>query len=326
MAGTMTFTPKVVINSKSGLTDEVREAVASIECSKVVKNTLGGGFRVELKMKNGKPFTILAPMLDVHRGASTSIPKYEQGKRVGEGSAKPSMVLYPIRGDPGSDSLIELLNLLDERAKAICVEKITELESNKKLQTPDHIESVYNTWDKKSKARYAMRVAAGEAKEGEELNAFLRVKIMSRKDSDFHDPSNWMLPVKYIDEDGSIKKYKDASELKKGGMKLQVGLELNCVMKSSEGYSLDVQLREALILEHSGVDAEDDTALAEVDPDVASLLAKKRAAAQAKKDADETNNSPKAETGKAPKTEALKAPKTETGKKPRPSVSDDDSE
>ena len=274
MAGTMSFMPRIVINDKSGVTAEVRDIVASLECNKIVKNSLGGGSRVELKLKNGKPITILAPLLDVIRGASTTIPSRPGDTRGGEKSAKPSMVLHVNKTDEGNKAFLELLNLLDERAKAICVEKIAELESNKKLQTAEHLDSVYNTWDKKAKARFIER---NETANVEDAPLFLRVKIMSRKDSDYQNPANWLVNVKYVDDEGKVRKYEDASELKKGNMKVQAGLEINCVMKSSEGYALDVQLREVLVLESTGgSNAEDETAMAELDPGVAAFLEKKR--------------------------------------------------
>jgi hypothetical protein len=274
MAG-MTFVPRVAINSATGITDEVRDIIASLECSKVVKNSLGGGSRVELKLKNGKPLTILAPLLEVRRGASTLIQKYADGKKTGESGAKPSMVLYLDSAEPGNKDFVEFMNLLDARAKAICVEKLPELETNKMLQKAEHLESVYNTWDKKAKSRYVERNAT--AADASDAPLYVRVKIMACKGSDYHEPANWLVSVKYVDENGSIKKYADAGELKKGNMKVQAGLEVNCVMKSSEGYALDVQLRDVLILERLDGDSADNGATtAQLDPGVASYLANKR--------------------------------------------------
>jgi hypothetical protein len=279
MAG-MTFVPRVAINASSGITDELRDVIASLECSKIVKNALGGGSRVELKLKNGKPLTILAPLLEVRRGASTVIPKYDGAKRT-ESSAKPSMVLHVDPSEPGNKEFVEFMNLLDDRAKAICVGKLSELETTKLMQKADHLDEVYKTWDHKAKAGYAERNATSP--DASDAPLFVRVKIMSRKDSDFHEPANWLVPVKYVDEDGSIKKYADAGELKKGNMKVQAGLEVNCVMKSSEGYSLDVQLRDVLILERlDGDGADNGAATAQMDPGVASFLEKKRKMAAAK--------------------------------------------
>ena len=321
MAGNMTFVPRVVINESRGVTEEVREIVSSLECTKVVKNSLGGGSRVELKLKSGKPLTILAPLLDITRGASTTIPKYEAGKRAGESSAKPSMVLHLDLSKPGNKELKEFLDLLDERSKAICVEKIADLETNKKLQNADHLEASFNAWDKKAKESYMKRNAAIEGVKVEDAPLFLRVKIMSRKDSDFHNPANWLVHVKHIDDAGNIKSYEDAGELKKGGMKVQAGLEVNCIMKSSEGYALDVQLREVLILERTGGgDGENAVAMAEMDPGVAAILEKKRKAAAAKA-ADEANAKGDAKVAKP--DDAAEAPAT---KKRDARLSDDDSD
>jgi len=111
---------------------------------------------------------------------------------------------------------------------------------------------------------------------------WIRLKIMCKKDSDKSDPKNWLVTVKEIMEDGTVKKHPDASVLKGGNMRIQPGIELSSMMQSAkEGMSCDYQIRDLLIVERLAGTNTNSEDLAEADPGIAARIASlKRAAAE----------------------------------------------
>ena len=153
-------------------------------------------------------------------------------------------------------------------------------------QTREYVEEEFKGWD----ARALKSARAKAQKDGKELDdaeaqLWLRLKVMSKKDSSPQDASNWLVRVKEVMEDGSIKIHPDASVLKSGNLRVQPGIELSSIMHTAkEGFVVDYQVRDILILERlAGVADATDIAI-EADPSILDLILRKRKAAEEKKE------------------------------------------
>ena len=299
----MGFTPRVVLNASKGVTQDVRDLVNTLKSVKVTAHR--SGHWMDLKLEDGKPLTFLGPVVEVRRGASATITEVIGGEKK-EKPTKPTILLYLVKGDAGSNSLGEFLGLVDERVKQLCVDKIKELETKAKNQNAEYVADEFKAWDSRAKKSFANRHQALEADEGD-APIWIRCKIMVRKDSDDQNPANWLVGVKELDDTGSIKKYGDATELKGGNFKVQPSLEISSMMKSNQGFCVDVQVRELLIVERMAGDTpEHDAANALADPTIeAMMMAKRKAAACAKKEADTKKQKTAAPVVEAPPPSAL---------------------
>jgi hypothetical protein len=280
----MGFTPKVVLNDSKGITSDVTAVVDSLKCNKI--NGHRSGHWMDLKLPDGKSLTLLAPIVEVHRGASAIITEMKNGEKI-EKPTKPTLLLHLTKGDAGCDSLGQFLTLVDDRVKQLCVDHIKELESKAKNQNAEYVNEEFKPWDSRAKDSFNKKLIGGKVGEADDAPMWISCKIMVRKDSDEQDTSNWLVGVKEITEEGTIKKYADASELKKGNMKVQASLEISSMMQSTNkgqvNFRVDLQVREILIVERMEACSQgNETATAEADPKVAEMMKKRKAAAEAK--------------------------------------------
>ena len=249
MSSNTPFEPKVVIGATSVFDDDVRKLVNTLECANVVEFLCGS--RMDLQLADGGPLTILGPVMEVQRGASANILLKDPASGVvKEKLTKPTMQLHFTKGDVPCDTLSKVLDAVDERVKQICVENIKAIEKQSKFQNAEYVDDEFQPWATRAKAAFSRKRKATD--EDADAPLWVRCKIQCVEDTSneqAQDAATWTVSVKEVGDDGNVKEHEDASELRKGNMKVRPSLEVASMTKTGLGMCANLLLREVLIVE-----------------------------------------------------------------------------